>query len=63
MANTLVRLTAEIVGAYVSNNPVPAADLPTLIADAHSALTRLIPTVEPAVKKPVPPVTKIIGFT
>lgn len=34
----LVELTAEIVAAYVSNHVVPVAELPTLIADVHSAL-------------------------
>lgn len=37
----LVELTAEIVGAYVSNNRVMFADLPQLIQGIHSALTDL----------------------
>lgn len=36
----LIRLTAEIVSAYVSNNTVIAADLPALIQDVHHALGR-----------------------
>jgi len=36
-----IELTAEIVSAYVSNNPVPAADMPGLISQVHSALTRV----------------------
>ena len=36
-----IELTAEIVSAYVSNNPVPAADMPGLINQVHSALTRV----------------------
>ncbi len=36
-----IELAADIVSAYVSNNSVPASDLPALIADIHSALTRL----------------------
>jgi predicted transcriptional regulator len=35
----LIDLAADIVSAYVSNNTVPAADLPALIADVHRALT------------------------
>ncbi|MGH1571973.1 MucR family transcriptional regulator [Methylobacterium sp. P31] len=31
-------LTAEIVSAYVSNNAVPPAELPVLIANVHSAI-------------------------
>ena len=36
----LVELTARIVSAYVSNNPVGPADLPQLINDTHAALSR-----------------------
>jgi len=35
----LIDLAAEIVSAYVSNNSVPASDLPALIGDVHRALT------------------------
>jgi predicted transcriptional regulator len=38
---TFIELTAEIVSAYVSNNPVPAGDLSALINQVHSALTRV----------------------
>jgi predicted transcriptional regulator len=34
----LIDLAAEIVSAYVSNNSVPASDLPALIAEVHRAL-------------------------
>lgn len=37
----LIELTADVVAAYVSNNPVPVAELPNLIADVHSALGRV----------------------
>lgn len=53
---TLIELTADVVAAYVSNNPVPASDLPALIADVHSALGRAcapaaepVPELKPAV--------------
>jgi predicted transcriptional regulator len=36
----LVELTAEIVSAYVSNNTVSAGDVPALIGEIHSALSR-----------------------
>jgi len=36
-----IALTAEIVSAYVSNNSVSANDLPGLINQVHSALTRV----------------------
>lgn len=37
----LIELTADVVSAYVSNNSVPAGDLPSLIAEVHSALGRV----------------------
>lgn len=37
----LIELTAEIVAAYVSNNPVPATELPRLIASTHMAIAGL----------------------
>ena len=37
----LIALTAEIVSAYLSNNPVAASDIPALINQVHSALIRV----------------------
>ena len=37
----LLELTADLVAAYVSNNPVPATELANLIADVHAALGRV----------------------
>ncbi|MFZ1813241.1 MAG: MucR family transcriptional regulator [Rhizobiaceae bacterium] len=37
----LVELAADVVSAYVSNNPVSTTDLPNLIGEVHAALTRL----------------------
>ena len=39
--NGLVEHTARIVEAYVSNNQVEVKDLPSLIAEVHSALGRV----------------------
>jgi predicted transcriptional regulator len=36
-----IELTASIVSAYVSNNPVAAQDLSALINQVHAALTRV----------------------
>ncbi|KAB1071215.1 MucR family transcriptional regulator [Methylobacterium planeticum] len=36
-----LELAADIVSAYVSNNPVRATDLPSLISDIHAALNNL----------------------
>jgi predicted transcriptional regulator len=38
---SFIELTAEIVSAYVSNNTVPAADIPALISQVHAALSRV----------------------
>jgi predicted transcriptional regulator len=55
--STFVELTAEIVCAYVGNNAVPAAEIPALIKQVHSALSEAsaaanapdTPAPEPAV--------------
>ena len=36
-----IELAADIVSAYVSNNVVPTAELPTLIGEIHAALLRV----------------------
>jgi len=40
MSNS-IELAAEVVAAYVSNNPLPKSDLPDLILAVHSSLERL----------------------
>lgn len=40
-SGALLELTADVVAAYVSNNPVQAADLPNLISEIHTALGRI----------------------
>lgn len=37
----MVELTADIVSAYVTNNPVSTVDLPNLIGDVHAALSKV----------------------
>ena len=55
--DVLIELTADVVAAYVSNNPVPAGELPNLIADVHAALGRVGGSPEPApADKPKPAV-------
>jgi predicted transcriptional regulator len=58
-------LAAEVVAAYVSNNPLPKSDLPDLILAVHSSLTRLgsepehaLPQVE--AKAPAVPIRKSV---
>jgi predicted transcriptional regulator len=36
-----IELTADIVSAYVANNTVAAGDIPALISEVHSALSRV----------------------
>lgn len=43
----LTEITADVVAAYVSNNPVPVGDLPALISDVHAALGRVSSAVQP----------------
>lgn len=53
--DAIAERTAEVVSAYVSNNPVPANELPALIASIHAALNGLAgaateePKPEPAI--------------
>jgi predicted transcriptional regulator len=37
----LVTLTADVISAYVSNNPVPVSELPLVIAQVHQAMSGL----------------------
>ncbi|KIZ41846.1 MULTISPECIES: MucR family transcriptional regulator [Rhodopseudomonas] len=58
---SFIELTANIVSAYVSNNPVPASDISGLIGQVHAALLRVSngsaePAVEPV--KPAVPLKK-----
>ena len=54
----VIELTAELVAAYVSNNSLPAADLPATIAMVYAALgqSHAAPAVEPIPEKPEPAV-------
>jgi predicted transcriptional regulator len=58
ISSTPVELAAEIVSAFVSNNAIPPAELPTLIADVHSALAKVAKgQTEKPVEALVPPVS------
>jgi MucR family transcriptional regulator, transcriptional regulator of exopolysaccharide biosynthesis len=52
-SSVLIELTADVVAAYVSNNPVSTVDLPNLIGEVHTALSRVKGTgsVAPAEKQ------------
>ena len=40
--SNFIELAGDIVAAYVSNNPVPAAELPALIVRVHGAISGLV---------------------
>jgi len=54
-----VQLTAEIVSAYVSNNTVAAGDIPGLIAQVHSALTRVSSAASEKPNEPLKPAVPV----
>jgi predicted transcriptional regulator len=54
---TFIELTATIVSAYVSNNSVPASDLPALIDQVHTALTRVLTGHHASAEPPKPAVS------
>jgi predicted transcriptional regulator len=56
MTEKLLDLTRHIVIGYVANNAVPAAGLPTLIADVAAALSGLSAPAAPEADKPIPAV-------
>ena len=57
----LVDMTAEIVAAYVGNNPIAPADLPGVIKDVYAALdTASVGTPEPEPLNPAVPIKKSI---
>ena len=51
-----IELTADIVAAYVRNNPVPAAQLPDLIASVNASVRKLEGPVVRPVEELVPAV-------
>jgi len=54
-----IELTANIVSAYVSNNTVPSAEIPTLIGQVHSALKRVSSGQSSAPVEPLKPAVPI----
>ncbi len=50
-----VELAADIVSAYVSNNPVPPSELPQLLARVHGALIQVASGQAPESQAPAQP--------
>lgn len=48
MADNVLEMAADIVSAFISNNSVPAGELPNVIASVHAALSGLSNQTAPA---------------
>jgi predicted transcriptional regulator len=62
-ASVLLGLCANMVAAYVSNNPVPAADLPAMIRNVHTAVCGLTDgssQIQATSQKPAVPVRRSV---
>jgi predicted transcriptional regulator len=57
--SSFIGLTASIVSAYVSNNPVPSTDIPALIGQIHSALKRISGGQAAAPTEPLKPAVPV----
>ena len=60
----IIEMTADIVSAFVSNNSVPAAEVPQLIQSVHRALSGVSSAPEPvetAPREPAVPVKKSVN--
>lgn len=53
----LLAFTTEIVSSHVSNNTIPAAELPALIQSVYKALATVNTAVQPAQERPQPVVS------
>ncbi|MER9300279.1 MucR family transcriptional regulator [Mesorhizobium sp. M0621] len=61
--DVLIELTADVISAYVSNNPVPVGELPALIGQVHAALKGTVGNVSaemPEALKPAVPIRKSV---
>ena len=58
-SGNFIELTAEIVSAYVSNNTVPAAEIPSLINQVHAALARVSGKSGDAPSEPLRPAVSV----
>jgi predicted transcriptional regulator len=64
-ASSLIELTSQLVATFVSNNPLPKGELPSLIHAVHTAIVRLtaVPESVPLqfeVKAPAVPIRRSI---
>ncbi len=60
-AERLLELTAQVVCAYVSHNPVPVSEVPALIGSVHQSISSRGQPTEPAlVQEPAVPIKKSV---
>ena len=62
-SDEILKLATEVVAAYVSNNPIPVSEVPTMIKTVHSTLGGLAgaaPGEIPTSQKPVVPVKRSV---
>jgi predicted transcriptional regulator len=60
----IIEMTADIVSAFVSNNSVPATEVPALIQSVHRALSGVSSSTEPAEiapREPAVPLKKSVN--
>ena len=55
----VIELAADIVSAYVSNNTLPASDLPTLISDVYRSLSVTVNAKEEVEVEPQKPAVSV----
>jgi predicted transcriptional regulator len=56
---SFIDLTANIVSAYLSNNPTPASEIPNLISQIHAALMRVSSGRADATTEPAKPAVSL----
>jgi len=59
-SSDLMRMTADVVAAYVRNNPLPATELSTVISTVHTSLRELGQGQQIEPQQPAVPVKKSI---
>jgi len=62
-SDDILKLTAEVVAAYVSNNPIPVAEVPSMIKSVHGTLGGLVGASQgelPTAQKPAVPIKRSV---
>jgi predicted transcriptional regulator len=59
VTKSFIDLTANIVSAYLSHNPTPAAEIPNLISQVHAALLKVSTGRIEAASEPAKPAVSV----